>query len=246
MLLTIVVGNSSVRLGAFDGENLRRRARLLIGAPLEENWPFDEHWRFDNILIATVNPPVSDTLEKRLRDEYPSPVLLARRDFPLPITIECNEPENVGTDRLLGAIAAYRLLRRECIVVDFGTAVTVDAVSRTGSFIDGAIFPGANISCESLHSNTAQLPEVWLAPASSPLGKSTREAIKAGLFWGLAGAADRLISEIKKTIGGSPRVIATGGDIAILESALLKVDRIAPDLNLHGLRIAFEETLGAK
>ena len=246
MLLAIGVGNSSVCIGAFDGQSLKRRARLPLGKPLDDNWPFDDEVRFQNIVIATVNPPVSDALEKWLRENYSAPLLLARRDFPLPIDIECDEPEKVGTDRLLNAIAAFHLVRRECVVVDLGTALTVDAVSPSGAFVGGAIFPGAKISAEVLHSRTALLPEVWLASAESPIGKSTVDAITAGLYWGLAGAADRLVSEIKNTLGGSPEVIATGGDLPIIKSASRSIDRVAPDLLLDGLRIAFEETLGSK
>ncbi len=242
MLLAIGVGNSSIYLGAFRGEALERRARLLLGKPFQDDWPFDQSVRFDDIAIATVNPPVSDALEKWLRENYSAPVLLARRDFTIPIRVDCPEPEKVGSDRLLNAVAAYRLVRRECIVVDIGTALTVDAVSKEGAFLGGAIFPGAKISSEVLHSRTALLPEVWLAQAESPIGKSTVQAITAGLYWGLAGAVDRLVSETKTALGGSPVVIATGGDLSIIKTASRLIDRAEPNLMLDGIRFAFEET----
>jgi len=246
MLLAIGVGNSFINLGTFDGHTLERRARLLLGNPFAENWPFDRDSSFDEILIASVNPPVSDALEQWLRENYSAAVLLARRDFPLPIEVDCSEPDKVGVDRLLNAVAAYRLVRRECIVVDIGTALTVDAVSPEGTFLGGAIFPGAKISSEVLHSRTALLPEVWLTEAASPVGKSTVDAIAAGLYWGLAGAIDRLVSEVKSALGGSPDVIATGGDLTIIKTASRSIDRAEPNLLLNGLRIAFEETLGSK
>ncbi|KPJ72667.1 MAG: hypothetical protein AMS14_07395, partial [Planctomycetes bacterium DG_20] len=167
----------------------------------------------------------------------------ARDDFPIPIATGVREPDRVGVDRLLAALAAYRRTGGACIVVDCGTAVTVDAVDSGGVFLGGAIFPGREMMARALAEGTAQLPHVrGSAAPESVLGKSTEEAILAGLVRGTAGALESLVAAAMMEVGLHARVVVTGGDAAVPESPVLRrKSQVVPDLVLEGLVMAYRE-----
>ena len=161
-------------------------------------------------------------------------------DFPL--TIEVAEPRRVGIDRLLNAVAVnqLRVAERPAVVVDSGTATTVDLVSADGAFAGGAILPGLALSAKGLHEYTALLPLVSVAELGQatpePLGRNTRAAIRSGLFWGQLGAVKELI---KRQAGNEVDVVVTGGGGALL-AAHLPHARFEPHLSLQGLVLAAE------
>ena len=157
------------------------------------------------------------------------------------IDVVVDRPEAVGIDRLLAAGAAFRQVGGSVIVVDAGTALTVDLVSEAGCFVGGTIAPGLRAMANALASGTSLLPEVKLEAPPSALGRDTRECIRAGVVFGAAGAVDRVVEEMIAAADPAPRVLLTGGDATFLSPYLKSSHDSAPDLVLHGLAYAFRK-----
>jgi type III pantothenate kinase len=194
------------------------------------------------IVVASVNPPALERLRQLLTDmSLPLPEV-AGKDFPVPLRTDVREPEQVGVDRLLSALAAYRRANGACVVVDFGTAITVNSVSREGVFLGGAILPGLGMMARALAGETALLPEITVPETADGIGKSTEEAIAAGLLHGTTGAVANLVIVAGMTVGEDAAVLLTGGDAERI-AAYLPSDcqEVCPDLVLEGLAIAYHE-----
>ncbi|MBM4018957.1 MAG: type III pantothenate kinase [Planctomycetes bacterium] len=194
------------------------------------------------VVVASVNPPALARLERLLSEMSLPPPEVARRDFPIPIRTDVREPERVGTDRLLGALAAFRREGRACIVVDCGTGITVNSVSAGGVFLGGAILPGLAMMARALAGGTALLPEVALPEIAPGIGRTSEEAIAAGILHGTGGAVATLVLLAGKLLGGNAAVLLTGGDAPRL-ARFLPPDcgKVFPDLVLEGLAIAYRE-----
>jgi len=246
-VLAITLGNSSAAaaLAQDDALGQIRRAGIErlddLGGVLARACP-DCGGEATPIAVASVNPPALKRLERLLADmSLPAP-LVARRDFPIPIRTEVDVPERVGVDRLLGALAAYRRLGGACVVVDFGTAITVNSVRADGVFLGGAILPGLGLAARALAEGTALLPEIPLPGKANPVGRNTEEAIAAGVIHGAAGAAANLIRGARQVIGAEARVILTGGDaVRVVDHLPPDCRQVLPDLVLEGLVIAYRE-----
>jgi len=194
------------------------------------------------IALASVNPPAQERLLRLLNESSLPLPETAGKDFPVPIRVDVREPERVGIDRLLGALAAYRRARGACIVVDFGTAVTVNSVDRDGVFLGGAIFPGLAMMARALAGGTALLPEITVSETASAIGKSTAEAIAAGILHGATGAVANLIVAAGGIVGENAAVLLTGGDAERIAPLLPPhCQEVVPDLVLEGLAIAYHE-----
>jgi len=191
------------------------------------------------IIVSSVNPPAAEKLRTLAAGFTAGPFLLAGRDFAIPIEVRVNRPEAVGVDRLLAALAAHRATKGAAIVVDVGTAVTVDALDDAGRFLGGAILPGPALGAWSLHQRTAALPEVALLPTAEAIGKDTEAAIRSGLVFGAAGAIERLVAEQRRLLGPRTPVIATGGGLDLLRDSLACLDEVRPNLVLEGLVAAY-------
>lgn len=172
--------------------------------------------------------------------------LLSYSDLPLAVEVEF--PERVGLDRLAAAVAV-NLLRtpdRAAIVVDAGTAITVDLVSAAGAFQGGAILPGFRMQAEALFGGADQLPYTLLEPTADPpaaLGKNTEQAIRSGLFWGAVGAVRELLGELTKQCSDPPQVFVTGGDLRKLAAALGPTAEFVPNMVLAGVAISAQRRL---
>src|ERR1700757_3152594 len=127
------------------------------------------------------------------------------------MAIRTDNPREVGADRLVNSVAAYHHFHRACVVVDFGTAITYDVVSRDGEYLGGIISPGAEISIEALTERAAKLPKVELAEPRSLIGKSTVDAIRSGIVYGFAGQVEGIVRRLREELGPDTPVIATGG-----------------------------------
>jgi type III pantothenate kinase len=159
---------------------------------------------------------------------------------PLPVTLDVDEPLTVGADRIVNTLAAVELYRDDVVVVDFGTATTFDCITKDGRFIGGVIMPGLRTSADQLTRRAAKLPATELEPPARAIGRRTEECIRAGVLYGTADAVDGIVERIRREWpgGGRPRVFATGG-LAVLVAPLCRtIEATAPDLTLHGLRIA--------
>ncbi|MDX1683234.1 MAG: type III pantothenate kinase, partial [Phycisphaeraceae bacterium] len=217
-LLAINVGNTHTRFGAFIDGNLEdtrsftndRPARLVD----EAKEAFEKVAGRDRtaILMGSTNPPVADQLAKRLNGQLDTPVYRVDQDVTIPIGRQLDPEAIVGEDRLLNAAAAFATLEQACVIVDAGTAITIDFVDGAGTFHGGAIAPGAEMMLSSMHKQTAQLPEIDFAAPEEAVGHNTAEAMRSGVFHGLRGMVRELTEQIAEMAGAYPVVIATGGD----------------------------------
>jgi len=256
-LIAVDVGNSRIKLGLFDRaqeiegvvEPIRilelpaedwDPARLTAWLPAGPNWA--EWW------IASVNRPAAAKLTDWIVRQgstpsgHSAPVrILNAGDLPLDVRVE--HPERVGMDRLAAAAAATRLRspRRGALIVDSGSAITVDLVSDDGAFLGGAILPGMGVAARALHEFTDLLPLVPLGELSEPppaLGTSTVTAIRSGLYWGAVGAVRELAEQLSAGLAPPPELFLTGGAGPHLARSLSNPVRIVPNLVLSGIALA--------
>jgi len=151
-------------------------------------------------------------------------------------------PSDLGADRIVDAVAAMNKYGAPCIVVDFGTATTFNAISKDAEFLGGAISPGLFTCAEALFARAAKLPRVEIKPPQNAIGSSTIEAMQSGLYYGYAGLVDGVLERMIAEMRTVPRVIATGGLAHILARASKLVEVIDETLTLDGLRIVYERT----
>jgi len=196
------------------------------------------------IVLASVNESVSGSIASAIRDQLGTEVYVIGEDLPVPIGRSLDPETITGDDRLLNAAAAFDRVKQACIVIDAGTAVTVDFVDGEGTFHGGAIAPGAAMQLRALHDHTAALPEIALrAPDEETFGRSTGEAMLNGVVHGIRGMVQRLIERYSERYGAFPLVIATGGDAALLFEHEAIVNRIVPELTLVGIGVAARHAL---
>lgn len=250
--LAIDVGNTRVKLGLFACSSLRKRGELpsciertsfLADEPIP--WELLAQWEPTNWLpsvIAGSNPGGVEQLKANWPSSLgPIPRVISNSEE-FPLSIQVDEPRRVGIDRLLNAVAVNELRRtnRPAVIVDSGTATTVDVVSADGAFAGGAILPGLALSAKALHEYTALLPLVSVPELGQatpePLGRNTRAAIRSGLFWGQLGAVKELI---ERQVGLDADLFVTGGGGALLAEHLPRA-RFEPHLPLQGLILIAE------
>jgi type III pantothenate kinase len=155
-----------------------------------------------------------------------------------------DNPKEVGADRIADAVGAYDLYGGPCIVVDMGTATTVEAISEKGEYLGGAITPGVSISLEALYQQAAALRRVELVEPRSVIGRSTVESIESGTLYGFAGLVDGLARRFMAELGEAT-VVATGGFSPLIAPYSETIEHLEPWLTLHGLRIVYERNVGA-
>jgi type III pantothenate kinase len=248
-IIAVDIGNNRIKLGRFEsscGERLPLPTHTLhvagsaesldlIGAWLADGPPCCSWW------IGSVNRPATTRLVNWLRLHGQSRImLLAAGD--LALRVELPRPDMVGIDRLLDAVAANALRdpRRGAVIVDVGTAITVDLLSADGVFRGGAIAPGIAMSARALHEFTDLLPQIdmlELGTPPSPLGASTPDAMRSGLFWGAVGAIRELTRQISMPLPNPPEVFLTGGAGPAVASLLGPEARHVPHLTLAGIAV---------
>lgn len=241
MLLTVNLGNTNVSCGLFDGGRLAWQDRLpAADLPLLPDRIGAR--RIDRIAMASVAPSRLEQAVCILATNYSTPVLIAGEDLPYGIVIECDEPGKVGADRVVNAVAAYARIKGAAIVVDIGTAITVDAVSPRGDFLGGAIAPGPDTMLKALHAFTEQLPAVTLERPDHPIGRNTRDAMRSGAYWGAVGAVAELIDRMTEQLGARAPILLTGGGAEPLAPDLCRPVEVLPALTLEGLALLAERT----
>src|SRR5688500_809615 len=248
MLLCLDIGNSQLHGGVFDG-GLRlqfRKTTLPLGssdefgvffmAVLRENGLDPKEVK--RIAICSVVPPALYPIRSACVKYFRSEPFVLQAGVKTGLKVKYRNPHEVGADRIAGAIGAtLRRPRSNVIVVDCGTATTLDVVTANGDYLGGAILPGMGISVETLAGRTAKLPTVEITRPVTALGRSTIESIQSGVYHGHAGAIRRLIDEIsRESFGDAPCVvIGTGGFARLFEGERL-FDEVVPELVLLGLK----------
>lgn len=245
-LVVINVGNSRLAVGRFVAGELGEVARIPIDSP-PQTWSetIADAWLSiqgrDNaaIVAASVNPEVNAQLDAAVQDAADRRVVWIGKDIDLPIKVLTDQPEQTGIDRILTMAAAHEQLGKACVVVDAGTAITVNVCDDKGRFLGGAIAPGVKMQLDALHEKTALLPAVRFAAPSDPWGKSTQQAILHGVYHGIRGMVKEIIENYATELGQWPELIATGGDAAVLFTDWELVHAISPDLILYGIALAY-------
>ena len=256
--IAVDVGNSRVKFGVFDSlshEKTLPECSLSLTADLHETIDWNQlriilgDGSFSSVVVGSNQKGVDAVLEAWPNDLSPSSQIVFRDSTRFPIDVDVEFPRRVGLDRLLTAIAANRLRQpgNTTLVVDCGTATTVDVVSTEGAFLGGAILPGFDLSARALNSYTEALPLVSIDELTAtdargqhaPLGRSTHAAISSGIFWGQVGAVRELVSRQTSAFspGSPPQVFVTGGGAELLSSFLERATHY-PYLPLQGLVIA--------
>lgn len=244
-LTVLSVGNSRLAIGTFVAGELGEVTRV----PLDDRGAWAEHiadaWLNvqgrDNaaIVAASVNPQLDDAVAAAVEEAANRRVVWIGKDIELPIPVLTDVPEQTGVDRVLNVAAAYEQMGKACVVVDAGTAITIDCCDDQGRFIGGAIAPGVRMQLDALHERTAQLPRVPFAAPSDPLGRSTEQAMLHGVYHGVRGMVKELVENYATELGHWPDLIATGGDAAALFTEWELVHAIAPNLTLYGIALAY-------
>lgn len=253
MILAFDVGNSETTIGLCDGTTVRMRWRVTTDT---SRTPDEVHLLLLALLaaagadrtalwgsaIGSVVPALTAPLAEACERIVGRPPIIVDSRSRLPITLDVDEPLTVGADRIINTLAASRLHRRDCIVVDLGTATTFDCITADGVFLGGVIAPGVQMSAESLFRKTSKLPATELVAPESVIGKRTEECIRAGVVLGSAEAIDGLVRRIKAAWPRPdvPLVIGTGGLASTFQPLCREFDQVEPDLTLQGLAMAYE------
>ncbi len=248
-IIAINVGNRRTQVGQFAGTDLRRQQRLDNGDVPSIVQQVVQMWEQTDepktLLLASVNEAVAAALDAALRDQLSTEIYHVSDDIPVPIGRQLDPETITGVDRLLNAAAAWDRMRQACIIVDAGTALTVDFVDGEGIFHGGAIAPGAGMQLQALHEWTASLPELrFCAPDDTDaFGRSTGQAMLKGVFHGIRGGVQRLVEQYAEQYRAYPLVIATGGDAETLFGDEELIQTIVPDLTLRGIATAARHAL---
>ena len=261
MLLAIDVGNTHTVLGLFDGEDLVEHWRIateahrtadeiavvLRGLLAQHPGPRGPDEVVDGVALCSTVPSVLHEMRDMLRRYYGDVhAVVVEPGVRTGVPVLTDNPKEVGTDRIVNALAAVELYGGPAIVVDFGTATTFDAVSAQGEYLGGAIAPGIEISVEALGSRGAQLRRVELNRPRSVIGRSTVEALQSGILYGFAGQVDGVVARMAAAIVGDDgdpddvTVIATGGLAPLVLEDAAVLDAPEPWLTLVGLRLVYE------
>jgi type III pantothenate kinase len=264
MLLAIDIGNTNICLGVFKGKKLLYSWRLATNKEITG----DEYGlkilsllnkvnlrteKIKDVIISNVVPPLTGAFNEISQEYFHRQPLTVTVKMKTGLKICYSNPEEIGADRIVDAVAGYHLFGAPLIIVDFGTATTFDCIGKMGThlggvYIGGMIAPGINISAEALYTHTAKLPRVEIIKPERIIGKNTVESMQAGIFYGYIGLVEYLIQCCKKELIhlqlaksiDKINVIATGGLAELIANETKTIEKVVPELTLEGLRIIWE------
>ena len=251
MLLAFDIGNTTIAVGVFKGKKLIKGWRIktdkektgdeygiiLLSLFQREGIKSD---RFEAAIISSVVPPLTPVFQDLGLDLFGLEPFVVGPGLKTGMPILYESPLEVGADRVVAALAAYEKYGGPCIVVDFGTATTFDAISAKGEYLGGAIAPGIQISAEALYLKTAKLPRIEIRKPKRAIGRTTVSSMQSGLYFGYIGLVSNIIAQIRKELGKEARVISTGGFGGQLTAEVQAIEAYEPHLVLDGLRILYE------
>lgn len=243
MLLAIDAGNTNINFGIFKGSKLARRFFISTeGYSLKKLKKSlgKSKGSVDDAIICSVVPRASRVLNKDLKGLLGKRPYNIGKDIGVPIKNLYRKPAQVGQDRLVNAYAGIVFYGAPLIIVDFGTAVTFDAISKNREYLGGVILPGLEISLGVLFERTALLPKTKLAKPREFIGRDTKSSMLSGIIYGFSSLTDDLARRIKKVIGRKARVIGTGGNIGLIRRHCRRIDKIDQDLTLKGLNLIYQ------
>ena len=252
MLLTVDVGNTNTVLGVFRDDELIANWRLTTA----REQTVDEYGvltrnlftlakldrdAISGVIISSVVPPVNWTLAEMSRLYFGKKALFVELGVKTGMAVLVDNPSEVGADRIVNGVAAFHQYGGPCIVVDFGTAITFDAISERGEYLGGVIAPGIGIASEALFARAARLPRVEIKDPGKVIGTNTVTHIQAGLYYGAVDMVDGMISRMKKELGENAKVVATGGQARLVARGSKQIQSTDEFLTLTGLRLIWEK-----
>src|SRR4030067_2472207 len=242
MFIALDIGNSFINIGFFTEKGLfvrkietypikpyERYTSLLRNFLAEISIEKNTH----EVIISSVVTGHTEVLAEACRDLMPEDFLIVGPEVKTGLVFDISKPEELGSDRIANSVASYELYKENVAVVDFGTATTISVIGKDAHFIGGAILPGGGLMNESLAKGTSKLSEVVLRPPKSALGTDTSGCIQSGLFYGTAGAVERLLEEIGNKVGRL-KVVVTGGFSYIISQFLKRGHDLRPNLTIDG------------
>ncbi len=235
--LLIDNSNSFTKLALASDEELLGKSQKLRTSELTQAGLLKalKGWKFTRVILSSVVPKKGAEIAQALQDW---PILHVSAKVNLGIGIDYPEPKTIGADRLANAVSAAALFGGPAVVVDFGTAVSFDIISRERNYLGGVIAPGLEAMTDYFHQRTALLPKITLLEPPSAIGKSTRHAMLAGAVYGYRGLVRQILAEIKAELGARRlRIVATGGYAELIAAGLPEIATVHPNLTLEGLRI---------
>lgn len=251
MLLAIDVGNTNITVGVYEKEKMRGHFRITTKLPRTS----DEYGTLleemierqgikvsdiNGVIIASVVPGVMHSLTSSIVKYFKLEPLIVGPGVKTGIRIDTTNPREVGSDRIVDAVAAYELYGGPVLVLDYGTATTYDLVTAEGHFVAGVTAPGIRISAKALSEGAAKLPEIEIVKPKSIMAQDTISSMQAGLMYGQIGQAEYIIRQFKKESGFEDlKVVATGGLGRAISDETDMIDEYNADLTLEGLRIIY-------
>jgi type III pantothenate kinase len=251
VLLCVDIGNTNITLGLYERKTLGPRWRLatdhermpdefilqLLGLLTYAGFGRED---IEGAAIASVVPPLTGKWVEVCRRGLGCDPLVVDGNIETGVRILYDSPSAVGADRIVDAVAAYRLYGGPACIVDFGTATTFDAISAEGDYLGGAIAPGIGIAAQALFERTAKLPRVDLARPPAAIGRNTVHSMQSGLLFGYVSLVEGMVARFRQELGDQTKVIGTGGlaELIARETAVIQI--LAPWLTLDGLRMVYE------
>jgi len=258
-IIAVDIGNTNIAIGLYlrDEEQFIKsipgRSRKELISCLKSAWQkvpivknSGEKKRDGVIVVSSVKPAWTKLIEQIVKDNLGERIFIIGKDIPLPMTLWVDEPDKVGTDRVVSAAAAYAVVEDAVAVADFGTAVTIDLVDEKGIFLGGVIFPGFEISVKALNENTAQLPKTKVTRPKAPYGKTTTEAINCGLYYSAVATLQEVIRHYAEKIGKWPHTVLTGSAAETIKDDCEFIDSYVPNLVVKGIVLAYRKYIKEK
>ncbi|MEI8012162.1 MAG: type III pantothenate kinase [Candidatus Omnitrophota bacterium] len=244
MIIAIDIGNSTIGFGfLYDGKVVRTVAienmpdSELVMAKLDNFMEATaERYGIRQVIVCSVVPDTAKLLLKKIKKFWGIMATVVGHDLKIPIENKYHHPRQVGKDRLLCAFAARELYGQPLVVIDLGTAITFDGVSKAGAYLGGAIIPGIRLSLEALFEKTALLPQVHVAEPKKVIGRSTTESIQSGIFHGYGALCDGMVARLGDEMGCHPKVVMTGGYAEIMRRFMrCPVEAVDQELIFKGM-----------